>query len=451
MHISNSAEASRASIRINTYIDDIDYEIDPDAVDFEPLLVSGGTGKILSYHSESHVEEILATRNSSNGNEESSEYSNDYAMSIEGKQTDHKRQNPASHIFVRLTLPLILAFVLLKGLLWVDINKTPYHMQSTIVKIGSGVNTALYDVGPVDDIDPIVRNRVVSVDVAIHNLQSNLMTSNIVIWEPFLGHYGVSTNQMRNPSMVVASHCFNQAVYEFQMDKVSGLYQMHPRDPKSAKTIPNMPSSRMPSLPMALFTPSFHSAAITLSDELHIEGVFFAFLHSPTDIYVDKYFSMKSQRSLSEVNGTYKNDNLLVRYMNGSNTDGRDVDDSDLEQAKKLLRAKFFVITCEYPHRSYSRLASFKAEKKFDSHNYTSGINNVDAPWIGLNVDHDQVCEAKKVKWTEECTKMKQKWSRNRSRLEPRFLKEIETTNRYDVKLYEYAKELFVEQGAFFQ
>jgi len=451
MHKFNSAESSRASIRTNTYIDDIDYEIDPEAVDFEPLLVSGGTGKILSYHSESHVEEILAPCYSSNISGCSSEYSDDYAMAIEGKQADHNRQNPAYHIFLRLTLPLILTFVLLKGLLWIDINKMPYHMQSTVVKTLSIVNAVPYDVGPVDVLDPIVRNRIVNVDIAIHNMQSNLMTPNVVIWEPFLGHYRVSTNQMRNPSIVIASHCFNRAVYEFQMDKVSGLYQMHPQDPRSAKTIPNMSSTRMPFLPMALLTPSFYSAAITLSDEFHIEGVFFAFLHSPTDIYVDKYLAMKSVRGLSEVNGTYKSDNLLVRYLNGSNTHGREVGDSDLEQAKALLRAKFFVVTCDYPHRSFSRLTSFRGKKKFDLRNDTSVVNNVNTPWTGTNVDTDEVCEAKKERWIEECIKMKKKWSRNRSRLEPRFLKEIETTNRYDVMLYEYVKELFVDQGSLFE
>ncbi len=36
-------------------IDDPDFNFDPDAVDFEPLLVSG-TGKILSYHSEDHIQ-----------------------------------------------------------------------------------------------------------------------------------------------------------------------------------------------------------------------------------------------------------------------------------------------------------------------------------------------------------------------------------------------------------
>jgi len=36
-------------------IDDPDFNFDPEAVDFEPLLVSG-TGKILSYHSEDHIQ-----------------------------------------------------------------------------------------------------------------------------------------------------------------------------------------------------------------------------------------------------------------------------------------------------------------------------------------------------------------------------------------------------------
>ena len=37
-------------------IDDPDFNFDPEAVDFEPLLVSG-TGKILSYHSEDHIQQ----------------------------------------------------------------------------------------------------------------------------------------------------------------------------------------------------------------------------------------------------------------------------------------------------------------------------------------------------------------------------------------------------------
>ena len=37
-------------------IDDPDFNFDPEAVDFEPLLVSG-TGKILSYHSEHHIQQ----------------------------------------------------------------------------------------------------------------------------------------------------------------------------------------------------------------------------------------------------------------------------------------------------------------------------------------------------------------------------------------------------------
>jgi hypothetical protein len=49
-----SGNLSVASSSTGIDIDDPDFNLDPEAVDFEPLLVSG-TGKILSYHSEQHT------------------------------------------------------------------------------------------------------------------------------------------------------------------------------------------------------------------------------------------------------------------------------------------------------------------------------------------------------------------------------------------------------------
>ena len=52
---SSSCDVSVATSS-NGIIDDPDFNFDPEAVDFEPLLVSG-TGKILSYHSEDHIQQ----------------------------------------------------------------------------------------------------------------------------------------------------------------------------------------------------------------------------------------------------------------------------------------------------------------------------------------------------------------------------------------------------------
>lgn len=52
----NPSSSCNASVATSSsgIIDDPDFNFDPEAVDFEPLLVSG-TGKILSYHSEDHI------------------------------------------------------------------------------------------------------------------------------------------------------------------------------------------------------------------------------------------------------------------------------------------------------------------------------------------------------------------------------------------------------------
>ena len=50
-----NAPSSSSSVATSSgVLDDPDFDFDPEAVDFQPLLVSG-TGKILSYHSEDHI------------------------------------------------------------------------------------------------------------------------------------------------------------------------------------------------------------------------------------------------------------------------------------------------------------------------------------------------------------------------------------------------------------
>jgi hypothetical protein len=53
----NSSSSCNVSVATSSsgVIDDPDYNFDPNSVDFEPLLVSG-TGKILSYHTDDHIE-----------------------------------------------------------------------------------------------------------------------------------------------------------------------------------------------------------------------------------------------------------------------------------------------------------------------------------------------------------------------------------------------------------
>ena len=87
----NSSSSCNVSVATSSsgIIDDPNFNFDPEAVDFEPLLVSG-TGKILSYHSEDHIQYYHSSETHEADGDESSAATEATSSSVETNVISNK-------------------------------------------------------------------------------------------------------------------------------------------------------------------------------------------------------------------------------------------------------------------------------------------------------------------------------------------------------------------------
>lgn len=140
-------------------IDDPDFNFDPDAVDFEPLLVSG-TGKILSYHSEDHIQlyrsgsydddEDVSTTGASTVVTSASADTRIAGNSSSRKRTTRRQEDNTNNGYswsfpqmVRIATILSLVTFVSIRLLSRPGSSTNYQMQTTVAKTKSSHATSL--------------------------------------------------------------------------------------------------------------------------------------------------------------------------------------------------------------------------------------------------------------------------------------------------------------------
>lgn len=425
-----------------------DQDFDPDAVDFEPLLVTGSellrllccycvaftyvvysssfttnrmlAGKILSYHSQSfnELDEIdsdcssVATPIARNGIHVRQ------ALRVERfiKQTSVR----TPYRFIRLLSALfILGLFALGGLFWFtnDSNhNTSYRLQTTEAKTSNKLNA--------NTINTILQNHIMDVNVAAFKAS----TSQVTFWEPYLERSASSSFEVLNSLMNIMSQCFAREVFNFHTEK-SGRHVLKPPEIQDGFSSLLSINSGVNNMPRVVFTPNFMQAAHDLLDPFN-QGAFITIFHDPIEMYLDHHVK---QREVEKTDKLKLADNLLVRYLSGVDDADRKVNKDDYDIARHILVSKFVIGSCDNPAETLNRLDK-------------------------MIIDSDRIviasgeCTSARKRWNQECKKMKKIGQRIKGNQSyQKLLKRITNTHRYDIQLYEESRKLFREQSALFR
>mmetsp|Transcript_27200 Transcript_27200/g.56659 ORF Transcript_27200/g.56659 Transcript_27200/m.56659 type:complete len:433 (+) Transcript_27200:72-1370(+) len=410
---SECSDAEKGSIDVLAF--------DPDAVDFEPLLVSG-TGKILNYHSASYYEDENSISVSSSAKTPVATNGN-VAIRQNALLRSMRR---TSRMLKPLSLLLLAVFCMggALSLFAIDSNGYGDGFQTTVVKNvasvggyggseygGSGMGGSSSSSNLNNNNNGIVEQHMMNADIAAFQAS----TSNVVFWEPYLDHNEpggttpASASTLVENSMEIMSQCFDRSIYTFNADDVTGTFRLH--------------QTHQASPIQAIFTPNFQQTALGVFSN-QPPGAFVVILHDPVNVYLDR----RKRKGLEETV-----DNILVRQLAGIGT-GSIVTDEDYNVATQVLRSKFVVGTCEESAESLRRFLKMV------------GGNN----FIG---DTDQ-CARERHGWNEKCQKIKendQALSGKKSKRNLQMAKDIRGKHLYDIMLYEMSKGLFREQSVWFE
>ena len=339
----SSGDVSYASSR--SLQDDIE-QFDPDAVDFEPLLISG-TGKILSYHSGSFhdyegtsisVTSSVATPIATN------------------QETDNKQKHNlcSSTRFVQLSsIIMISACMVIGGLSRFSADAGARRIQTTVVKKNSN--------------NEVVHQRMMNVKEAVIEAAS---APQIVFWDP---KTSTSDNTVLLGNLMnVISQCFGRETFKLELNE-QNTYELQSTSHGDSPIVSNKQNSSG-NTPKAVFTSNFKQAALELFDASN-PGVFVSILQDPSDMYVGQ-----------EEVGVIDNDNLLVRYLSGIEGENREVNRSDYDVARQVLQSKFVIGSCNDPSETIRRLMSM----------------------LGSTAGNDTCLQARQS-WNQECEKMKER------------------------------------------
>ena len=230
-------------------------------------------------------------------------------------------------------------------------------------------------------------------------------SSQIAFWDPYLDQPGESANEaVVENLMTITTQCFGRSIFRLQLDGTLQPIEQIQSSPQHFSQI--------------IFTPNFSQDAMA-----SYHGVaFVTLIHDPIDIYLDQY--MKQGESF------FYRDNLLVRHLSGIEHESRSVNDGDLYVAKKVLREKFIVGSCDDTNETLHRLVRMIATA--DS---TTGRKR---------------CTEEKQRLNEQCRRMKE-IGRQNMKDKQQLLRDIRSDHHYDVLLYEESKKLFREQSALFE
>jgi hypothetical protein len=363
-------------------------------------------GKVLSYHSASDTKEIILVGSS--------------VATPFARNGNWKRRACSSSRLTQMLSITFLSAIILEGLssFSIDAKNNPLRLQTTAMKITGIADTIILG----------VQQNMMNADLAAINAS----TSQIAFWDPFLEDATVSTNIENLISIV--SLCSARPTFLFRMVE-SGSYALQPleateplqmqgRDLSSTRTLSNQQTLPFLNLPMAVFTPNFSQAALELFDHLN-QGAFVIIFRDPIDIYLEQYTKAKE---LSNVADSEVNDNLLVRYLSGINDKNRRVNSGDYDVARQVLMSKFVIGSCDDPAETLRKFVKI----------------------FGFSGGRTPRCSTARLKWNEECRKMKEIGQQNKLRSHPETLRSIESDHHFDILLYEDSKIIFRKQNALF-
>lgn len=428
---------------------DITLSFDPDSVDFEPLMVSG-TGKILTYHSESyHGQGGISSINSSmvmpgNSSVNSSMITSGISsinssmvtpiirngrleMHYRAWKNSFFKRTSSSRFVQMLSLVLLAAFMVMGVLSWVatDANSYPQQLQTTVSK------TRAIAFHPESN-NAILHQRMMDVRIAASS-------GTQVFWVPHLGHVRESSdNLLLENSMAIVSQCFSQSVFNLHVDEM-GSYRLEPANTlqptqldaqnTSSTMVSLQHNSPSRGLSMTVFTPNFRLAAMELFDDFS-QGAFIAMVNNPIEIYLEQYTNQHEEA----IRAAQHVDNPIVRHLAGIADENRDVNDSDYDVAKQVLMSKFIIGSCDNPSETLRRLVQ------------TIGTS-ADSSTIG-----SEGCIQKRKTWNQTCRKMKEVGEQNReNQHNKQILQNIKSKHHYDIMMYEESKNIFLEQNALFE
>lgn len=257
---------------------------------------------------------------------------------------------------------------------------------------------------------------IMNVDHAIHEASS---ASQVIFWEPStLGTLASSSNAddvLIDNMMNVASQCFDREVVTF------GSYELQSTERESILSDQQQQQSQ--TRPIAIFASSFHQAATTMElFDSSNQKVAIAILPNPIDAYLPYYNAQKEDGPTNSFS-----DNLIIRSLLGIQ-ENRKVDDNDFYAARRILRSKFFICSCEYPTDTLKRLI-YMMDK--------DGISKT------------EVCRNARQKWNQECRARDTQRERN-FQTNQELMGYIQSEHQYDIQLYEDSKTFFLEETNLF-
>jgi hypothetical protein len=398
---STTSDLSEASTKSSSSFHTCVEDFDPDAVDFEPLLVSG-TGKVLTYHSSFDTDDIISIDSS-------------VATPITRNGNRYRRASCSSSRLKQLVLIAILAAIIVERLSSLSI----YTLNST-------------------ESMEIAMNRI----PGRQNMQDVVMaaykasTSRIAVWDPFLEDTVSASNQNL---MIIVSQCFARPTFYFRKENAGSYTLQETSTTVKESTQQQLPYNNNVNHLMAIFTQNFNQVALDLFDNTNL-GAFVVILHDPVAIYFERYSKGILQRQNTKYLGQYAkeylpestiNDNLLVRYLSGINDINRTVNSDDYDIARHVLMTKFVIAGCNYPVNTIRRL-----ERMFGPSHDSFGVEE---------------CYAAKQRWNEECKNTNEVTKQRRSNDSNQvILRNLESDNHFDFKLYEESKSIMNEQNKLF-
>ena len=423
----SAVSLSRASS--SSGIDGLDF-IDPDAVDFEPLLVSG-TGKILSYHDSSFYdyddfEEDKSIESCSNS--VSTPITSNVTMQaatfeLKGLLNRHTPNMPNVSISTNI-LPssqnflhshssaqmrrwsfrvIAIAFILCVGL---NSGITDFQLETDTLK-----PTIIADI----DNEVLYRN-MMNVDVVLSS-----MATSMVLWLPAFSASSDSKELLDIIAKMIPQ-CFSRSVFYSEIDVGSGLVPVSVNGLDTAPVQKYLTDDADP-LPGVIVTPFFRNAATTLFDNNHL-GIFLTMLSDPIISYAKDYSSPFTK---------HETDNLLVRYLAGTTHKEWSTTQSDYENAISMLRTRFILLSCEDPLESLRRLSYFRHRLDFSQH-----IIGRSSSCLKEQFNFEKECESRNIA------------QKRYMRLKPEVLNSLKAKHSYDISLYEYSVALFDEQKLLF-
>ena len=394
---------------------------DPDAVDFEPLLVSG-TGKILSYHTTAYYEDEDASASAASNSLASMSMGTSIGTSTitplinniksNGQHRISSSLSMASSTFTEGTSPSLTAA---HHRLRMRLDRFSFlAIFSILVTYGSVslvFNSEDSSGGPrTDEMKLKLRettenlpdksssssDRLSSSMMDANEMTSRELTASVVMWDPHL----------LDGQMSSLLQCLGRNVVDYET-----AMNANGKDQFDLAI-----NDQLEEVPLSIFTPDFRHVAQMFSG--NDRGAFVSIIH--VDSYIENY--------AREEQGEFR-DNLLVRQLCGIETAPRRVTEDDFELAIFILRSKFAIGVCEKPVETMRRLETIFA----------------------TSTKTKTSCPREAQDWFKSCRRIMEAGREMRESFGESKLHEIKETNEFDHMLYEEIPRLFDEQAALFK